>query len=87
MTVRVRLHDLARRVAHGTRHMRPADLAIRAVLALACLLVAAWMIHRGEVVWPLVVGIVGALSLAVDAVELYAVATVCDHLAELEDDQ
>ncbi|MEV2279222.1 hypothetical protein AB0I72_26955 [Nocardiopsis sp. NPDC049922] len=87
MTVRVGLPDLMWRIAHGARHMPPADLAFRTVLALGALVVAAWMIHRGEVGWPLVVGVVGALSVAVDAVELYAVATVCDHLTEPESDR
>ena len=85
MTVRVRLSDLFRRIAHGTQHMRALDMAIRLVLLVSCLVVATWMISRGELVWPLVVGAAGALSLATDAVELYAVGAVCDRLAELEE--
>ncbi|GAB3724468.1 hypothetical protein [Nocardiopsis oceani] len=84
MTVRIDVIALLRRTAHGVRHMRPTDLAIRAVLLVGCLVAAVWMIHRGEVVWPLVVGAAGALSLATDAVELYAVGAVCDRLAEEE---
>ena len=85
MTVRINLADLFRRVVHGVHHMRPTDLVIRAVLLVGCLVVAAWMIARGELVWPLVVGAAGALSLATDAVELYAVGAVCDRLAEREE--
>lgn len=85
MTVRIRLSDLVRRTVHGVHHMRPTDLAIRAVLLVGCLAVTVWMIHSGELVWPLVVGAAGALSLATDAVELYAVGAVCDRLAEEEE--
>src|SRR5699024_2854995 len=84
MTVRVRLSDLFRRIAHGTQHMRALDMAIRLVLLLSCLVVATWMISRGELGWPLVGGAAGALSLATDAVALYAVGAACDRLAALE---
>src|SRR5699024_10330752 len=84
MTVRVRLTDLFRRIAHGTQHMRAVDLAIRLVLLVYCLVVATWMISRGELLWPLVDGAAGALSLATDAVELYAGGAVCGRLTELE---
>lgn len=86
MTVRIDLTALLRRVAHGVHHMRPTDLVIRAVLLVGCLAVTVWMIHRGELVWPLVVGAAGALSLATDAVELYAVAAICDRLAAQEEE-
>ena len=59
MTVRIDLTALLRRVAHGVHHMRPTDLAIRAVLLVGCLAVTVWMIHSGELVWPLVVGAAG----------------------------
>ena len=80
MTVQIRLTDLFRRIAHGTQHMRALDLAIRLLLLVSCLVVATWMISRGELVWPVVIGSLGALSLATDAVELYAVAAVCERL-------
>jgi len=85
MTVRIDLTALLRRTVHGIQHMRALDLAIRLLLLVSCLVVATWMIHSGELVWPLVVGAIGALSLATDAVELYAVGAVCDRLAELEE--
>ena len=87
MTVRVRLTDLFRRIAHGTQHMRAVDLAIRLVLLVSCLVVATWMISRGELAWPVVVGLLGALSLATDAVELYAVGAVCERLHQREANQ
>lgn len=87
MTVRITLTDLVRSIAHGTRHMQAADLVMRAGLLAGCLVATVWMIHDGAVVWPLLVGIAGALSLAIDAVELYAVASVCDRLAEREEER
>lgn len=86
MTVHFNLTPLVRSIAHGTRHMQVADLAMRAALLVGCLVATVWMIHDGAVVWSLVVGIVGALSLAVDAVELYAVGAVCDRLAAQEEE-
>jgi hypothetical protein len=87
LLIQFRLPVLLARVAHGTRHMSPIDLTFRAVLLVLCLVVAAWMIHRGALVWPLVVGVVGSLSLALDAVELYAAGALCDDLAEQEEDR
>ncbi|MEE2055472.1 hypothetical protein [Nocardiopsis tropica] len=80
LTIQFRLPLLLGRVAHGVHHMRPVDLTVRAVLAVACFVGAAWMITQGALVWPLVVGVVGALSLAIDAVELYAAAIVCERM-------
>ena len=70
------LPGLASRVVHGVRHMHALDLAVRALVALFCLGTAAWMIQRGEVAWPLFIGVLGSLSIAVDAVEFYAVGAV-----------
>lgn len=84
MTVRIDLTALLRRVVHGVHHMRAVDLAVRLLLLVSCLVVGVWMISRGELVWPVVIGSLGALSLATDAVELYAVGAVCDRLAEEE---
>ena len=85
MTIKIAAPALLQRVAHGTHHMRPADLILRAALALGCLAATGWMIHEGYLVWPLVVGVVGALSLAMDAVELHAVAVVCDRITQEQD--
>ena len=80
LTVQLRLPSLLRRVAHGAHHMSPIDLTVRAALLVLTPLCAAWMIHEGHLVWPLIVGMVGALSLAIDAVELYAAAIVCERI-------
>lgn len=81
--IRIDLLHVLRRMAHGVRHMRGGDLAIRVALALGCLAVSAWMITTGAAAaWPLFLGVVGAASVALDAAELYAVGAVCDRLAE-----
>jgi hypothetical protein len=82
LTIQISLPFLLSGVAHGLHHMSPVDLTIRAMLLVLTPVCAVWMIHEGHLVWPLVVGVVGALSLAIDAVELYAAAIVCDQIQD-----
>ena len=81
------LPALVTRVAHGTQHMRTADLVWRLATLAVGITGTGYLVATEQTPFAVITAVMTVLVTVVTALELYAVAVICDRGADEVEDQ